>query len=109
MAEPDVGASEYPLLPALTEAVGALDPPASDAALVRLAEVVAETIDSMPVAQRGMMLGQTAPLLLRTLQELEVRAVKRRKPVAAPKQANKVRDIRSAAAAAQAGRRARAG
>jgi hypothetical protein len=64
--------------PAVAETLAAIDPPPADAAVVRLAEVVAATIDAMPDGQRGMMLGQTAPLLLKLLQELEDRARKRR-------------------------------
>jgi phage tail tape-measure protein len=95
--------------PALTRTVVALDPPESDAALVCLGEVIAETIDGMAIGQRGMMLGQTAPLLLKVLQELEERSRKRRAPEKPVQRPNKVRDIRSAAAQAQAARRKRAG
>jgi hypothetical protein len=70
--------------PALAETVKALDPPESDAALVRLAEVTAAAIDAMPVEVKGAMLGQTAPLLLKLLQELDQRADRRRKPVKGP-------------------------
>jgi hypothetical protein len=70
--------AEQLIAPAIAETVSALDPPPSDAAVVRLAEVVAGTIDGMEDGQRGMMLGQTAPLLLKLLQELEERARRRR-------------------------------
>ena len=63
---------------AVDETIEALGCPKSDAAVVALARTVAETIDAMGPGQRGMMIGQTAPLLLKLLQELETRAVKRR-------------------------------
>ena len=66
------------LTAAVDQTIGALKCPPSDAAVIALARTVAGTIDAMPAGQRGMMLGQTGPLLLRTLQELEARAVKRR-------------------------------
>lgn len=68
------------MAPALAETVAALDPPESDAALVRLAEVTAEAIDAMPVEVKAAMLGQTGPMLLKLLQELETRHQRRRKP-----------------------------
>jgi len=63
---------------AVAETIEALGCPKSDAAVAALARTVAETIDAMEGGQRGMMLGQTGPLLLRLLQELEGRAAKRR-------------------------------
>lgn len=65
------------VVPALAQTVTALNPPESDAALVRLAEVTAAAIDAMPIEMKAAMLGQTAPLLLKLLQELDVRAQKR--------------------------------
>jgi len=63
--------------PALAETVAALGPPEADAALVRLTAVVASSIDHMSPAVRDAMLGQTAPLLLRCLVELDKRAARR--------------------------------
>ena len=73
-----VRSADKQVLPALQVTIAALDPPASDAALVRLAEVTASAIDAMAVEVQGTMLGQTAPLLLKLLQELEARAARRR-------------------------------
>ncbi len=91
--------------PALRETIAALKPPASDNALVRLAEVVAATIDELEGGQRGMMLGQTAPMLLKVLVELEARAVKRRAAEHPAGRVNKVAQIRGARAAADVKRR----
>ena len=63
---------------AVDETIEALGCPKSDAAVVALARTVATTIDAMPDGSRVMMMGQTAPLLLKLLQELETRATKRR-------------------------------
>src|SRR5258708_12083249 len=66
--------------PALAETVAAIGPPEADAALVRLTAVVASSIDHMAPAVRDVMLGQTAPLLLKLLQELDKRAMRRQQP-----------------------------
>jgi hypothetical protein len=68
--------------PALERVVGAIDPPASDEALVALARTLARTIDRMTDDQRAVMAGQTCPQMLRILVELELRAAKRRRPPA---------------------------
>lgn len=86
--------------PALRETVIALDPPDSDAALVRLGQVIADTIDGMDDETRGMMLGQTAPMLLKVLQELEGRRLKRRSADRGGR-VNKVSQLRSAHAASK--------
>jgi len=92
------------MVAALRETVAALDPPDSDKALVRLAEVTAAAIDSMPSGQLGMMLGQTAPILLKALQELEARSQKR-KAMARPGKANWLQEQRAAHAQATTKRR----
>lgn len=84
---------------AVNETIEALGCPKSDAAVVALARTVAETIDAMEGGQRGMMLGQTAPLLLKLLQELEGRAVKRRSGARGGRP-NQVAKLRAAHAAA---------
>lgn len=74
-AVPDL---EPTMLAAVDATITALNCPPADAAVVALARKVARVIDVMPDGQAGMMLGQTAPLLLKTLQELEDRSRKRR-------------------------------
>jgi hypothetical protein len=68
------------LSPALERTLAGLDLPAADEGLVALARVLAGTLDRMSNAERRAMMGQTAPLYLKTLVELETRAAKRRKP-----------------------------
>lgn len=63
---------------AVGETIAAIDPPKADAAVVALARKMAEAIDGMEGDQLSLMIGQTAPQLLKVLQELEVRAAKRR-------------------------------
>jgi hypothetical protein len=93
-------AAERPAIAeAVDETIEALGCPKSDAAVVALARTVAETIDAMEAGQRGMMLGQTAPLLLRLLQELEGRAAKRRSGARGGRP-NQVAKLRAAHAAA---------
>lgn len=72
------------LLGAVKLTVAALAVPDEDLALVRAAEVVAVTIDEMPPGTRTAMLPQHVGQLVRCLNELEARAVKRRAPVPAP-------------------------
>ncbi len=95
------------ILPAVEVTIGALDCPAQDAAVVALARTVAVTIDEMDDDQRGMMLGQTAPLLLKLLQELEDRS-RRRRSSSGGRKANPVQVMRSAHVTA-ASKRKRAG
>jgi hypothetical protein len=88
--------------PALARTVAAYDPPDSDAGLVRLAEVTAAAIDAMPAGVRATMLGQTAPLLLKLLVELDARAQRRQQPAkGAP---NRLQQLRAARAAVDARR-----
>lgn len=81
-AVPGPAAPGSPARPGIAAAVDttieALGCPPADAAVVALARKVASVIDVMPDGQAGMMLGQTAPLLLKVLQELEDRSRKRR-------------------------------
>jgi hypothetical protein len=86
---------------AVRETIAALDCPKTDAAVAALALVTAQTIDAMPPGQKGMMLGQTGPLLLRLLQELEGRAAKRRQRDG-PGRSNRVAVLRAAHAQSKA-------
>lgn len=96
---------ELPVIAAaVEETIEALACPKSDAAVVALARTVASTIDAMPRGQKGMMLGQTAPLLLKVLQELEDRAAKRRARAGSGRP-NRIAAQRATFAAAQAKRR----
>lgn len=89
---------------AVDETIEALGCPKSDAAVVALARTVASTIDAMPGGSRVMMLGQTAPLLLKLLQELETRSVKRRSGARGGRP-NQVAKLRAAHAATSAKRK----
>ena len=91
------------LTPAVAATVAALGPPDSDAALVRLAEVIAATIDAMPDAVRVTMLPNHTGQLVKVLAELETRAVRRRKPASGPP--NRLQQLREARAAADSKRR----
>jgi hypothetical protein len=71
------------LIAAVKVTVSALDPPDTDAALVRTAETIAETIDAMAPGQKMTLLPQHMGGLVKVLAELEARAVKRRAPVQA--------------------------
>lgn len=86
---------------AVRDTIAAIDCPQSDAAVAALALVTAQTIDEMPVGTKGMMLGQTGPLLLRLLQELEGRADKRRQKQG-PGRGNRVAQLRAAHATTKA-------
>jgi hypothetical protein len=103
-AVPDPPAELPKMAVAVDETIGALGCPASDAAVVALARTVAATIDGMQAGQRGMMLGQTAPLLLKVLQELEDRSRKRRAGSRRGR-ANPVADMRTAHATAASKRK----
>lgn len=105
-AVPD-GAEDARIAPAVEVTIEALACPKADAAVVALARAVAATIDGMEGGQRGMMLGQTAPLLLKVLQELEDRSRKRRSKPGGGRP-NKVAQLR-AAHAQSAAKRKRAG
>ena len=72
------------LTPGLERAIADIDPPPTDDALVALARILAHSVDRMSDAERRAMLGQTAPQVLRVLNELETRAAKRRKPADGP-------------------------
>lgn len=91
------------LAPAIERTIAAVDPPESDAALVALARIMARTVDRMTDAERAVMLGQTAPQVLRVLVELEQRARCRREPAGRPAAANPVRDMRRQHAAFMTG------
>jgi len=66
------------LVAAVDKTIAAIDPPASDAAVTALARKMASAIDDMHGEKLALMIGQTAPQLLKVLQELEQRAAKRR-------------------------------
>ena len=93
---------------AVDETIDALGCPKSDSAMVAAVRLVADTIDDMPAGQRGMMLGQTMPLLLKGLQELEARSVKRRSGQRGGRP-SKVAQLRAAHAASPAKRKRTAG
>jgi hypothetical protein len=92
---------------AVDETIAAIDPPKSDAAVTALARKMASAIDGMQGEQLALMIGQTAPQLLKVLQELEVRAAKRRAASRAARP-SRVANIRAAHAASPA-KRKRAG
>jgi hypothetical protein len=71
------------LRPAVEQMVAALDAPPADAPLIALARQLAAAIDDMPPAVRDAMLPQHAGPLLKVLDALEARAVKRRPDVPA--------------------------
>lgn len=84
------------MLAAVQRTVTALDPPERDAALVALAEYVACVLDGLHGGLLDAMVGQTAPQLLKVLQELEGRSVRRAGRVAAgPVRRNKVAQLRA--------------
>lgn len=63
---------------AVDKTIAAIGPPDADAAVVALARKMAMAIDDMKGEQLSLMIGQTAPQLLKVLQELEGRAQRRR-------------------------------
>jgi hypothetical protein len=75
---PDAPDEPQTMAAAVGATIAALAPPASDAAVVALARKMASAIDGMGSEQLAAMIGQTAPQLLRVLQELEARSAKRR-------------------------------
>lgn len=75
--DPQPGEGET-IAAAVDRTIAAIDPPAADAAVVALARKMAETIDDMKGEKLALMIGQTAPQLLKLLQELDARAAKRR-------------------------------
>jgi len=89
---------------AVDKTIAAIAPPDADAAVVALARKMASAIDDMQGDQLSLMIGQTAPQLLKVLQELEARSAKRR---AAQRSArpNGVAKIRAAHAASPAKRK----
>lgn len=92
---------------AVDKTIAAIDPPDADAAVVALARKMAQTIDGMEGEKLALMIGQTAPQLLKLLQELDVRAAKRR-AAQRSRQPGAVAKIRSAHAQSPA-KRKRAG
>ncbi|MGO8958704.1 MAG: hypothetical protein ACLQFR_15245 [Streptosporangiaceae bacterium] len=101
--KPPLHAADDLLTPALERAIADIDPPATDDALVALARILAHSIDRMSNDERRAMLGQTAPQVLRVLNEVEERAAKRRKPAEGPP--SKLQQLRAARAASDAQRR----
>lgn len=93
-----------PVAAAVEVTIAALAPPDADAAVVALARLLASTIDGMEGAQLALMLGQTAPQLLKLLVELESRARARRPPDRASR-AGKVAAVRAAHAQSPAKRK----
>jgi hypothetical protein len=76
---PALHAVDELLSPAFERTVRACDLGDGDAALVALGRVFAGTLDRMSNVERRAMLGQTAPLYLKVLLELESRSLARRK------------------------------
>lgn len=84
-AAPDP-APELPTIAAAVETtIGAISPPAADAAVVALARKMASAIDGMQGEQLALMIGQTAPQLLKVLAELDARASRRQAAARAAK------------------------
>lgn len=104
--EPE-GQAGVTLAVAVDSTIAALSPPDADAAVVALARKMAAVLDGMEGERLALMIGQTAPQLLKVLQELEARAAKRR-AAQRPPRPNPVAKIRSAHAASPA-KRKRAG
>lgn len=73
-----IRSADKTMLAAVTATAAALEPPQSDAALVRVAETIAETIDLMGTGERLTLLPQHTGQLVKVLAELEARAAKRR-------------------------------
>jgi hypothetical protein len=92
---------------AVDKTIAAIDPPPADAAVVALARKMANAIDGMQGDQLALMIGQTAPQLLKVLQELETRA-KARRSAARSQRPNAVAKLRAAHAQSPA-KRKRAG
>lgn len=84
---------------AVAETVSALPLGPADAALVRLATMIARTIDSMDDDLRARMLAQTAPGMLAALKALH----ERRAPAAAPARVSHLDELRARAAARRRG------
>lgn len=89
---------------AVDKTIAALEPPDADAAVVALARKMAGAIDGMKGDQLALMIGQTAPQLLKVLQELEARAAKRR-ATARSQRPNAVSKLRAAHANSPAKRK----
>jgi hypothetical protein len=87
--------AEVKLAAAVDVSIAALAPPEADAAVVALARKMATVIDDMDDERLSLMIGQTAPQLLKVLQELELRAAKRRAGQR-PARPNRVANIRAA-------------
>lgn len=92
------------LTAAVDETIAAIDPPRSDAAVMALARKMASAIDGMEGQQLALMIGQTAPQLLKVLQELETRSDKR-KSAARSGRPNRVAGLRAAHAQSPAKRK----
>ena len=92
---------------AVESTIAAIGPPEADAALVALTRKMAAVMDGMGDAQLAQMAGQTAPQLLKLLQELESRAAGRR-AAQRPARPSGVAKVRAAHAASPA-KRKRAG
>ena len=102
--KPPLRAADDLLAPAVERTIEAIDAPEQDAAVVALARVLARAVDRMPDGQRAVMLGQTAPQLLKVLNELEERA--RRRRTIQPGAPNRLQQLRAARAAGDIRRQA---
>jgi hypothetical protein len=92
---------------AVDATIAAIGPPDADAAVVALARKMATVIDGMDGERLSLMIGQTAPQLLKVLQELELRSAKRRS-ASRSRRPNRVANLRAAHAQSPA-KRKRAG
>ena len=86
---------------AVDSTIAALAPPDADAAVVALARKMATVIDGMDGERLALMIGQTAPQLLKVLQELETRSARRRSAQRSQRP-GRVANIRAAHAASPA-------
>ena len=75
-----IRSADRTLIAAVKVTVAALDAPDTDAALVRVAESIAETVDAMAPGQRMTLAPQHLGTLVKVLDQLEARAARRRAP-----------------------------
>ncbi len=91
------------MVPAVTEMLNALDPPAEDAALVAAVRICARTIDEMTPGVRAAMLANVLGPMLRTLAALDDR--KKNRLAGRPAPPNRLAKLREARAAQDAQQR----
>jgi hypothetical protein len=101
---PPEAAGMVTIAAAVDVTIEAIGPPDADAAVVALARKMATAIDGMEGEQLALMIGQTAPQLLKILQELEARSAKRRAATRSGRP-NRVAQLRNAHAQSPAKRK----